>query len=266
MANLFLQIALNIRIMKIVFTLVLVLLSLTCLIAQTGQYDVRLLQEHPFQCEDGTIYFDIQVKASNAGTIFRVSEQNYRFDYDTLVLTNPRIDQELGFSETFNDGIGLTTYSTHSLLGTLGTTVSYNIILIEGAGYLLTDTWTPVGRVAFDILDPTGCVQLIWRTQTDFPITFIGEIANGELLEANEGNYNNFSGCLSTICSGCPSFLNLPYVIPDNTYRADVSVTSDGTVPSGGIVDYKAGDVILLDNGFTVEIQADFSAEIDDCN
>jgi len=252
--------------MKIVSTLLLTLLSLASSIAQTGQYDVRLLQQHPFQCGDAAIYFDIQVKASNAGTTFRVSEQNYRFDYDTLVLTNPRLDQELGLSGTFNDGIGLTTYSPHSLLGTLGNTISYNIELVEGAGYLLTNTWTSVGRVAFDILDATACLNLIWRTHTDFPITFVGEISNGELLEANEGIYNNFSGCLPSICSTCPPFLSLPYVIPDNTYRADISIASEGTVPTGGDVNYQAGNVILLDNGFTVETQADFSAEIDDCN
>jgi len=37
-------------------------------------------------------------------------------------------------------------------------------------------------------------------------------------------------------------------------------------VPNGGVVNYKAGDVILLDSGFTVETQAEFSAEISGCN
>jgi len=252
--------------MKIIVTFVLTLCAFTFTIAQTGQYDVRLIQKHPFQCGDGVIYFDIEIKSSSPGTAFRVSEQNYRFDYDSLILANPRIDQELGLSGMVNDGVGVSAYGEHSLFGTLGATISYNVELLSGAGYPILNLWLPIGRIAFDIVDPADCANLIWRTHIDFPITFIGEVSNGNLFEANEGNYSNYSGCLSSICLSCPVSLNLPYAIPDNTYRADVSITSDGTVPNGGNVDYKAGNVILLDSGFSVEPQADFSAVIDDCN
>ncbi len=252
--------------MKIIVTFVLTLCAFTFSIAQTGQYDVRLVQQHPFQCGDGTIYFDIEIKASASGTAFRISEQNYRFDYDSLVLANPRIHQELGLSGMVNDGIGVSAYDTHTLDGTLGSTISYNIELMSGAGVAIFNAWKPIGRIAFDIVDGTSCTNLIWRTHVDFPITFIGEISNGNLYQANEGSYGNYSGCLTNVCVSCPTALNLPYVIPDNTYQADVSITSDGTVPNGGNVDYKAGNVILLDSGFSVEPQADFSAVIDDCN
>jgi len=47
--------------MKVVTTLVFLLSSLTCLIAQTGQYDVRLVQQSPFECGDGIIHFDIEI-------------------------------------------------------------------------------------------------------------------------------------------------------------------------------------------------------------
>jgi len=252
--------------MRILATFVLTLFTLTFLNAQTGQYDVRLVQQHPFQCGDASIYFDIEIKSSSAGTAFRVSEQNYRFDYDSLVLTNPRIHQELGLSGMVNDGIGLSAYDTHTLNGTLGAVVSYNVELMSGAGLAIFNAWKPVGRIAFDIIDATACVNLVWRTHADFPITFISEVKNGVLFEVAEGNYNNYSGCLSSICLSCPTALNLPNIIPDNTYQADVSITSDGTVPTSGNVDYKAGNVILLDSGFSVEPQADFSAVIDDCN
>ena len=252
--------------MKIVTTIILILFALTYSIAQVGQFDVRLIQQHPFQCGDATIYFDIEIKSSSPTTAFRVSEQNYRFDYDLLVLANPRIDQELGISGVVSDGIGVSSYAQHSLDGTLGPTISYNIELLSGAGLAVFNSWRPVGRIAFDIVDASGCVNLIWRTHTDFPITFVSELKNGELFEVQEGNYSNYSGCLSSMCVSCPTALNLPYVIPDNTYRADVSITSDGTVPTSGNVDYKAGNVILLDSGFSVEPQADFSAVIDDCN
>ena len=252
--------------MKTLPTLFLTLFAFTYAIAQTGQYDVRLVQEHPFQCGDAVIYFDIQLKASNAATTFRVSEQNYRFDYDSLALTNPRLDQELGLSGTVNDGIGTSTYNIHTLYGTLGSTVSYNVELASGTGYLLTDKWMPIGRIAFDIIDAASCLNITWRTLSDFPITFIGTIdSNGILLETNEGNYDNYVGCLPDICINCPISLNLSYVIPDNTYQADIDIVSDGTIPDGGTVNYRAGENISLGNGFSVKAQADFSAHISDC-
>lgn len=252
--------------MKILTTTILTLFSLSCLIAQTGQYDVRFFQEPSFECDGNVVYFDIQLKASNAGTTFRLSEQNYRFSYDTLALTNPRIDQELDISGVVNDGIDISVYDIHSLEGSLAHIISYNIELLSGEGYPLNDTWISVGRIAFDIIDPTACINLVWYTQTDYPITYIGQIDNGLRSPVNEGNYSNYSGCFPNICEPCPPTLNLSSVISNETYQADISITSDGTVPNGGNVNYKAGDVILLDNGFTVETQADFSAEIEDCN
>ncbi len=252
--------------MKIATTIILALFALTSLIAQAGQYDVRFFQAPSFQCDNSVVYFDIQIKASDAGTTFRLSEQNYRFSYDTLALANPRIDQELDISGVINDGIGVSVYDIHSLRGSLGHIISYNIELLSGAGYLLTDTWMSVGRIAFDIIDSQACIDLTWFTQVDYPVTYVSQIDNGVRSDVDEGNYNNYSVCLPAVCESCPSALSLSAVIPDAIYQADVSITSDGTVPIGGVVNYKAGDVILLDNGFTVETQADFSAEISDCN
>jgi len=252
--------------MRIVTTLIFMLCSLACLTAQTGQYDVRFFQVPSFQCEDEVVYFDIQLKASNAGTTFRLSEQNYRFRYDTLALANPRIDQELDISGVVNDGIGTSIYDTHSLEGSLANIISYNIELLSGAGYPLADAWTSVGRIAFDIIDPTACIQLIWFTHADYPVTFISQIDNGVRSEVDEGNYDNYAVCLPDICDSCLPSLQLSSLILDDTYQADISITSDGIVPAGGMVNYKAGDVILLDNGFTVEPQAGFSAEIEGCN
>ncbi len=252
--------------MKIVITAILALFSFSCLTAQTGQYDVRFFQEPSFECDSNVIYFDIQLKASNIGTTFRLSEQNYRFGYDTLAFANPRIDQELDISGVVNDGIGISVYDIHSLEGSLAHIISYNVELLSGEGYPLTDTWMSVGRIAFDIIDPTACINLIWFTHADYPITYIGQIDNGVRSNVDEGNYNNYSVCLPAVCESCPSSLSLSSVIVDDTYQADISITSDGTVPNGGVVNYKAGDVILLDSGFTVENQAEFSAEISECN
>ena len=252
--------------MKITTTIVLILFAFTCSIAQTGQYDVRFFQDPSFQCDSSVVYFDIQIKASNASTVFRLSEQNYRFSYDTLALANPRIDQELDISGVVNDGIGVSVYDVHSLEGSLAHIISYNVELLSGEGYLLTDSWISVGRIAFDIVDAVGCVNLNWFTQTEYPITFIGQIDNGVRSVANEGSYTDYLVCLPDVCAACPPTLSLSGIIMSDTYQADVSITSDGTIPVGEVVNYKAGDIILLDSGFSVEGQVDFSAEISDCN
>lgn len=252
--------------MKNVLTLVLICLYSVSLMAQTGQYDVRLIQQYPLQCEDEVIYFDIQVKASSTETAFRLAEQNYRFDYDTIALANPRIHQELEISGLIDDGTGTSLYKAHTLQGTLGATISYNIILDGGDGYPLTDNWVSVGRIAFDVVFKTGCFNFTWRTHSEHPVTYIGEMYNDEPALVSEGTYTGFNGCFYAMCTDCPPVLSLSDVIPDNTYKADNSINSDGTIPAGNSVIYKAGDVILLDSGFSTDAQADFSAEISDCN
>jgi len=61
--------------------------------------------------------------------------------------------------------------------------------------------------------------------------------------------------------------LSIPEVpIADNIYQTELMINSTGEVPTGANVGFKAGEVILLDGGFTVQPQADFSAEIEDCD
>jgi len=85
---------------------------------------------------------------------------------------------------------------------------------------------------------------------------------------------NNASGCntqmeVEAICNA--PCLAIPVIsvnyqsIPDGLYQAVEEVNSTGTIPNNGTVNFKAGEVILLDNGFSIAPNADFSAEIEDC-
>lgn len=81
------------------------------------------------------------------------------------------------------------------------------------------------------------------------------------------------SGCtaVSTVtvpedCTICRDDLLLENTMTSPLYRVYESITSYGTVPSGNAVDFKAGEAVILQNGFKVEPQAAFSAEIEDCN
>ncbi len=81
------------------------------------------------------------------------------------------------------------------------------------------------------------------------------------------------SGCtaVSTVtipedCTICRDTLLLENTMTSPLYRVYESITSYGTVATGNAIDFKAGETIILQNGFKVEPQAAFSAEIEDCN
>lgn len=64
----------------------------------------------------------------------------------------------------------------------------------------------------------------------------------------------------------CPVFLAPSGFTTTGLYSADHSIDADATVPTGNNTEYTAGQVIKLDQGFTVQPNAEFSAEIEDCN
>jgi len=83
---------------------------------------------------------------------------------------------------------------------------------------------------------------------------------------------NTFDASWEDFCNtgagecGCPPSLFLFGTLPSNTYQVADVIGCDGIVPSGNNVQFKAGQYILLNNNFTVESNADFSAEIEDCD
>ncbi len=72
-----------------------------------------------------------------------------------------------------------------------------------------------------------------------------------------------------TPTSDCPCPVELSIndaPIQSDIYQAEDAINSTGEVATGSDVGFKAGDIIMLDEGFTVQPQADFSAEIEACN
>jgi len=64
----------------------------------------------------------------------------------------------------------------------------------------------------------------------------------------------------------CPDYLAPSGVTGTGLYSADNTLDSDATILTGNTIQYKAGQAIKLDEGFTVQPNAEFSAEIEDCN
>ena len=65
--------------------------------------------------------------------------------------------------------------------------------------------------------------------------------------------------------SNCPIDEVITGVIPSDTYYASNSITSDGIVAAGEDVSFVAGDNIMLNGGFEVELSAIFEASIGAC-
>ncbi len=70
----------------------------------------------------------------------------------------------------------------------------------------------------------------------------------------------------TTGTSSCPAFLTVNGTIGNQLYQADNTINSAGSLPPGNAAQFKAGQVICLENGFTIPVSADFSAEIEGCN
>lgn len=177
------------------------------LYAQSGQSDVQIILGDLI-CPN-TVLFDIEVKASSPETEFFVSEQNYRFSYDTNVLANPFVSKEYtlsGFVAGTPGPNGFAFFAAHNLLGSVDSVITYNVELSGGDGYYITaDEWTRVGQIGFEFLQDSACVDLVWHTSEVFPDTFIGEVYNtggGGLpvrTRTAENMYGNYSDCLTCL-------------------------------------------------------------------
>jgi len=176
--------------MKILKTLIvaLVLTASANMVTAQGQYDVRF---NNVNCNNGKMYIDIEVKATEANSTFNLSEQNYRFTFNKEAIANPSIAQELKVSGQVSNSL----YSTHSLKGSKSNIVSYNVELAGGEGYIVNDDWVGVGRVAFDVVDVTQCLDLNWRTSEQFPPTFIGKTSDDSRRGVKGDKYEGLSTC-----------------------------------------------------------------------
>jgi len=97
----------------------------------------------------------------------------------------------------------------------------------------------------------------------------VGDVAgnNKSLTVQINGQIPIYDNNGNLICaSPCPQFANPTGDIGDSACQANEILTSDGTIPTGGDVQFKAGENIILEGGFEVQPNANFSAEIDDCN
>lgn len=184
---------------------ILFVLQICVLTAQNGVYDVRFQIGQSSDCAINEAYFDIEIKATDANSTFRLADQNYRFSFNREVLANPRVVEELDISGNITEGVHAPSiYSSHVLLGSVDTIVSYGFELVGGVGYEIGTEWVSVGRLGFDILDTTSCVDLKWHSRNLFPYTFISEKFEERYYIMREGEFSDLQGCIPELCKPLP--------------------------------------------------------------
>ncbi len=177
-------------------------------LAQNGKFNLNFLLNE-VDCDDMKVKVDIILKAADNASTFDLAEQNYRFSFQREAVSNPVILDELDISGVvqLDDG-NIALYSPHSLFGSIDTVISYNVELQSEQGYTVTETeWSDIGRLGFDIQDPTQCLHLIWHEHNDstaFPQTIITEKFGGGLHYVEEGDYVNLDVCFYNFCASPP--------------------------------------------------------------
>lgn len=180
--------------------------------AQTGTYDVRLVTKQ-VDCEQEKVWLDVEIKASAEAETFLLANQNYRITFDKNVVQNPILSKELSVSGLVQKDGKQAFFAPHTIVGSADNLVSYNVFLQGGDGYPLDfDTWTPVGRLEFDILDIEKCLKTTWHTRSEehFPNSIIIGKSGDDLFLAKEGHYEAFSDCFSNACDPDRASLERP--------------------------------------------------------
>ncbi len=81
----------------------------------------------------------------------------------------------------------------------------------------------------------------------------------------NSASHVQIITLLSESCIICPDTLIIPGIIPQGYYQAEQVIISDGTVLPDSVVDFRAGNCLLMNPEFEVQLGAEFEAKIDTC-
>ena len=178
------------RIHKCLTIFFLWFLSITSLLAQNGQFDVRFTVKN-FACDSSQVTIAVQVRAHDMAHTFNMGDANYRFEYDPRLINTPKIvSQEhysnLAPSSDFNYGPqNLNGSSVTPSLGLVSLNTFYTGV--AGGARLVDTAWTTVSCIRFNVVSGINCFPIVWHDDHTFPVTGMNEV---ELL--NDGSYDLF--------------------------------------------------------------------------
>ncbi len=158
---------------------IFILISLLGPTVYGGNAEIRFT-EYQADCTNSKYYVDLEIKATATGDNFFLGRQQIQFSFNSNTIDLPVIDQELTLSGTVQTTIPVTntTYATHYLSGSMGNTIVYNVDLVSGDGYPVDhQSWIPIGRLAFDLVDPLLCADLTFDLVNVEEVTSTGPLA-----------------------------------------------------------------------------------------
>jgi len=170
------------------------------------------------------------------------------------------------------DIIGSSLYQSYDVLSTnesqllLGASVSHEQCTILGTVSMNVQGGTPPYTYDWN----TGAVteELIYLTANIYDVTVTDAEGLTETLSVEvEKQYillpddsGNYPECINPIC---PTLITQEGNVEAGTYHANTAINSIGSINSN--VYYKAGEMVQLREGFEVQMNTEFSAEIEDC-
>jgi SdrD B-like domain/Secretion system C-terminal sorting domain len=192
----------------------------------TPKFETQLVFKK-YDCTNNKAIVQVQVRSKAGNPDFYMNDANFRINYDAAHLTNPSIAAQENFSSMApaNDVF----YDPQNLNGSVAGMVSLQIIA-EGTGTapkLVTNSWTTVSCLAFDIVNPTATSTLTWNNDTAFPPTGMNAAVLPSMAIFNvaaAGVFNNLT------------------VAPLNTHLASLAITasSNSPVTSGAAINFNA--------------------------
>jgi gliding motility-associated-like protein len=234
------------------------LLTITALLgeqamAQTGRYDVQLVQK-TLNCASRKLQVDVAVRATDAAAAFRMGDANYRFSYNPMVVKQPNLIQEQTFTNTTGGYAGQTTNG--SVETAKAGMVSLNTFYVgDGQNARLVGTdWTPVATFEFDLVNPAASapLELIWQTDQTFPKTTLGGVEPKQLgfssySVKSSGKFANF--VLASVAAACQTANS---TTPDNlSSTVPVATTASSTTSAVVVTPAPSTSVVVLDPALT---------------
>jgi uncharacterized repeat protein (TIGR01451 family) len=229
------------KVLAATMTCLMVLLCIVSSFAQQtpqGKFDVRIKLKNS-DCVAKKITIQVQVKAHDANSTFKMGDANFRFDYDPLVVKNPKnISQEtfsnLAPASDLNYVAQTLTGSQVSANGLSGI-VSLNVLYSgSNAGAKLVGVdYVTVACIQFDIVKTDGCVNFRWHTDnpvTDFPITGMNEIIETSADPYDYTNPTVTSGGVFESLNQCIAPLCVAPVANRDTYATTINTAVSGNV------------------------------------
>ena len=200
--------------------------------AQNGQYDVRFTLQS-MSCDSSKATIAVQIRAHDMAHAFNLGDANFRFEYDTRLLTTPTIASQVNFSSqapSSNFNYGSQNLNGSSAGPTKGI-VSLNTFYtgVASGARRVDTTWTTVSHIRFNVVGGTDCFPMTWNNEQTVPATGMNEVQllqNGEYnlyIVASGGVYTNIQSCFQTFCN-TPAFPPTVQVSPIVT-KQDSTVT-----------------------------------------